>query len=411
MKYRRLFQAVLLASFFLATSAAEAQTGVVWYLSNTSGMALRPAPSRIVALRSEYSLAMSIITLRQLPEILKPYYDDEFPIDFRILYEKGKPTRQQWVFRGGRGRSRLSAVAVIKEVSSVKGESTLGYIEDENLHFAFIERYDEDGLLVMERLFADDDSSETTSEYFYEEGTLASAETRMFRLLLPKAVGEAESEEEEAADAAPGELVQADYYTDYYKYTRPGSIRAVERIFHRETVGAETATAAALTPLPRTVFPALRPHPDLDPNFVKPSAANNSTFIAEAIAESPVLETVAKIVYDTDTRGRVLKESHYAEDGTSAGEVETTWEGDRIARIALRTFGGEWVAADEKVTEYEYDAGGDRILERNINNGALERTVRKEGAQEIEELYMDGRIVLRATWEGDHKVKEERVRD
>jgi hypothetical protein len=65
---------------------------------------------------------------------------------------------------------------------------------------------------------------------------------------------------------------------------------------------------------------------------------------------------------------------------------------------------------DERLTEYEYDSAGDRMLERNFNRGILERTVRSTGNRDIEELYMNGRIVLRAVWEDGRKISEERIR-
>jgi hypothetical protein len=40
----------------------------------------------------------------------------------------------------------------------------------------------------------------------------------------------------------------------------------------------------------------------------------------------------------------------------------------------------------------------------------LERTVRRDGEQEIEELYMNGEVALRAVWIEGRKVSEEPVR-
>jgi hypothetical protein len=110
------------------------------------------------------------------------------------------------------------------------------------------------------------------------------------------------------------------------------------------------------------------------------------------------------VIYTTDDRGRVLSETRRDEAGEILGEMRNTWSADRLTRI-------HWTAGDdERVTEYEYNAAGDRVLERNINKGVLERVVRTTGNQEIEELYMDGQVVLRATWEKGRKVSEERVR-
>jgi hypothetical protein len=61
------------------------------------------------------------------------------------------------------------------------------------------------------------------------------------------------------------------------------------------------------------------------------------------------------------------------------------------------------------VSEYEYDSNSNVILERNFRNGVLERVVRTEGNREIEELYLNNFIVLRAVYEDGRKISETRV--
>jgi len=66
--------------------------------------------------------------------------------------------------------------------------------------------------------------------------------------------------------------------------------------------------------------------------------------------------------------------------------------------------------SDERLVEYEYDNEGSRISERNYRNGLLERTVTFSGSREVEEIYMSGRLILRAIWEDGVRISEERIR-
>jgi hypothetical protein len=86
------------------------------------------------------------------------------------------------------------------------------------------------------------------------------------------------------------------------------------------------------------------------------------------------------------------------------GEMKNTWSQDRLLSV-------HWTSGDDdRLTEYEYDGGGDRILERNYSKGLLERIVKQEGDREVEEIYMNNRIILRAIWEDGRKISEERIR-
>ncbi|MDR2111105.1 MAG: hypothetical protein LBP32_07340, partial [Spirochaetaceae bacterium] len=100
-----------------------------------------------------------------------------------------------------------------------------------------------------------------------------------------------------------------------------------------------------------------------------------------------------------------LREVRRDEEGNILGEMTNTWDGDRLSSV-------RWVSGeDERVSEYEYDGEGDRIIERNYHQGVLERVVRREGDREVEELYMNGTVILRAFWGKDgRKISEERVR-
>jgi hypothetical protein len=236
----------------------------------------------------------------------------------------------------------------------------------------FIEMYDENGLLSEEHRI-DMEGVDRISVYIYNKQFLIRAETR---IKTPP------SEEAE-------ETVE-DYCTDYYRYSRSYSLRSVERVFH-QTQG-ESAEPVRLS------FPHMILGNAKNFDFVRPGSAYGSDFFEDILTDS-----ASRILYATDERGRILTETRRDEEGTVIGELRNTWSGDRLASVL-------WVSGeDERLTEYEYNSDGDRVLERNFNKGVLERTIRQEGEQEIEELYMDGRVILRAIWENGRKVSETRV--
>jgi len=109
-------------------------------------------------------------------------------------------------------------------------------------------------------------------------------------------------------------------------------------------------------------------------------------------------------VYETDARGRVLVQTMFDDDGEVIWVITNVWSDDRIT--AIHRVEGD----DEKITEYEYDSDGDRIVQRDINNGEIERIIRTDGNREVEELFMNGNVILRATWEDGIKISEEMVR-
>ncbi|MDR3145290.1 MAG: hypothetical protein LBU21_03355, partial [Treponema sp.] len=193
-------------------------------------------------------------------------------------------------------------------------------------------------------------------------------------------------ETEEAAETLE------DYCTDYYRYTRSYSLRSVERVFHPVAARVPGDERVRLS-FPHMILGAAK-----DTDFVRPGSAFGSDFF-----EDVLLDSVSRVLYTTDDRGRVITETRRDEEGNVIGELRNTWSGDRLIRVAWKS--GE----DERVTEYEYDGEGDRILERNINRGQLERTIRREGERDVEELYINGKVILRAIWEDGRKISEVRV--
>jgi hypothetical protein len=372
----------------------------VWYISNPAGMAVSPSPSRLAALRQKNCLALAVVAADTLPPVLAEYYKPQLKIDFRTLFENGKPIREQWIFRDEKGSSFVVAVAVVEQ----NAESSI----------AFIESYNEDGFIEEERLF---DEKETQIKYFYKGQILTRTETRIWEQ-IEKPLDEvqpieAQDAEGETAEVQPArevefETVETTVYTDYYRYSTSASLRAVERVFQK----GSPDTARFLV-----AFPPIRLRQEIDPSFVKPASTNHSTFLAGGVPASNAL-------YTTDTRGRVLAETYRDEKSGALVEMKNIWVGDRISAVEQKFFEkpqdedetaeddlekrGEVI--DEKRIEYEYNSAGDRVLEKDYNNGTLERTVQRNGDREIEEIYLEGKVVLRVFWEGNRKIKEERVK-
>jgi hypothetical protein len=370
--FKRSFRAILLfllASVFGNLAAAQGvdvsfQPPLRWYRSNASGMELEYIPSGIVALGNEYSLSIGIISSGELPIFLLPLYDTSFIVESRVLYHNREPYRQQWIFRDRRGITRVNASGEFGQNSGVEMSG-------------FIDIYDEGHSLISERRFID--GTEIFTFYDYSEGLLVKAETWMYTL---------------------GQILEASIHrnnmkdtpaiTDYYRYTRSFSLRAIERVFHQ---GYDESL------MDRITFPAINPGVSREIEFQNPGLALSTEFLEDVITAP-----LSRIIYTTDSRGRVLVEAMLDENGEVLGELRNTWTGDRLDSVLWKS------GDDERLTEYEYDSNGDRIFERNLNNGILERTVRTTGNRDIEELYMDGRVVLRALWEDGRKISEERVR-
>jgi hypothetical protein len=133
--------------------------------------------------------------------------------------------------------------------------------------------------------------------------------------------------------------------------------------------------------------------------FVNPGIAYSPEFLQDVIVPEG-----GRVIYTTDSRGRVLAEQRLDEAENVIAEIRNTWSADRL--LSVRYTAGD----DERLTEYEYDEDGSRTLERNYNNGALERVVRSDKEKDVEELFMNGELILRAVWEEGRKISEERVR-
>jgi antitoxin component YwqK of YwqJK toxin-antitoxin module len=391
-------------------------------------MALEEIASRIAALRNEYALGLDYIPAGELPKILVPYYEEPWRVEIHVLYKNGDESRRQWIFRDPEGMSRLVAVfdqdllnppadettpaadgeesggneaaagaaetegpaematsaaeaEVPAEMASGTAEAETGTPETETAELAavseppgriltgFIELYNEEGRIIREYLFLDG-GEENITEYVYRSQRLVRAEMR--RKILND-----------------GEEEIVPVLTDLYRYSRSASLRAVERTYHE---GAETSPVFLR-------FPHMILDAAAEDNFISPGRSYGTEFPGDHF-----IGTDYRIVYTTDERGRVLTETRMDGDGNTIGELKNTWSGDRLVSVSQKN------GDEERLTEYTYDSGGNRIMERNYRNGSLERVVRMDDGKEVEELYMNGTIILRAIWEDGRKISEERVR-
>jgi YD repeat-containing protein len=355
-----------------------------WFRSNAGGMAIEELSSRLGALSNKYALLIDYVSSDELDPRLLPFYKDEYIIEIRILYKEKKESRKQWLLRDKDGNTRINAVFRLIEENpdepALAGTET-GEADDilsdgamasddkkpeDKTPGGFIEVFNENGRISRDySLF--EDSSEILTAYFYSGSALIKAETQT-----------------KDADS----LEYRKTLTDNYRYNRSYSLRYVERVFHE----------FGIQPV-RLVFPGRVLDAANEKNFLK----ERLTFTSDFLGGYPV-DAGFRVVYDTDSKGRVVGEILYNGKNEVVWTMKNTWAGDRIIAI-LKTEDG-----DERLIEFDYDGSGNRIAERDIRNGILERKVLINGGKETEELYMDGVLALRAFWEDGRKISEERVR-
>ena len=329
-----------------------------WFRSNAGGLAIEEMPSRLSALRHEYSLAVDFAYREELPNELISFYDDDKDyIEVRFLYEKGIQSRTQWIFRDINAKQRL--VAVFSEMEDRTG---------------FIEKYDETGLLEVEYGFLEDDKKNKT-EYVFNN-----------KMLTTSSVYEWEEND--------GEYEYILSYIDTFMYNRSMFLRGIERKYYKDGELSFDNEPVRLT-LPSSIKSAID-----DKLFME--ARYNS--LPEFFGAS-VIRKDFKMVYRTDDRNRILAQTLYDEEDEVVWTIVNTWTGDRIT-TTVKTEGDIVMTAS-----YEYDSGGRIVRESNSRNGILERVVRVDGNNEIEELYLDNVIVLRAVWEDGRKISETRIRN
>lgn len=379
------FPGFFLTALLLCASAFSQE----WYLSNPSGLALERSPSKITALHADWSVSVEQVEESAVPDMLRPYYETGFSIELRVLYERGKPVRRQWIFRSG-SVTRLNASMPVEERREDKTDSAedeanqtedgtggaedgTGQPEDKadqpeakTAHgegrLPFIELYSPEYLLT--ELFQIRASGERYStRYRYSGGVLVGSETTL--------------------DGEP-------LWRDEYRYTRNYKLRGVERRYAEQEVTEESARLVQLRFPPRG-FSFISPDSPYD--YRLRTGALRDVFMTEA----------ATVRYSTDGQGRVTHEEHLDKDGKQIASLANEWSEERLLSVTWSSGG-----VSGKV-EFDYAPDGENEGERNYRNGVLERKVTKDGNREIEELYRNGAPILRAVWEDGRKITEERL--
>ena len=379
-----------------------------WFRSNSGGMPLEEMRSRITALRGQYALLIDFTNSFDLPEYLLNFFDKKYFIEVRTLYKDGIEDRTQWIFRDENYGVRLNAVlfdaaqdtdSENKEAAPADKAETNVEVEAVNIAeetkiiaakagkrepaSGFIEIYDDKYHLTGEYRYSGN-GEKSKIVYLYNGGIKTTAQAMLW-------------------DENEKKYIQT--HTDYYRYNRSSFLRAVERVFLTD----QRITSADNVIADNKVA---------DDNVVKVSfpqnilaAARGRFFKGERFNAYPdffgdlfVLKD-SKIIYTTDDHGRVLEQTliNNDEEQTIVWKIANTWSNDRIVKVTKTE--GETVL----MAEYVYNKSGDRVLERNIKDGVLERVVRSEGKTDIEELYLDNKVVLKAVWEDGRKISESRI--
>jgi hypothetical protein len=347
-----------------------------WFRSNAGGMALEEMPTRLSALRCEYALLIDFISRNELPDYLLMYYNENFFIENRTLFRKAEETRKQWIFRDRNGNTRF--IAVFTEPKEENGTIPARY--------GFIEIYDGNYSLSCEYKYYDDGSILKT-EYFYKDGIIIKAEYSNWEKTTAANI----SYDKEEINYTQGEYTLK--YTDIYRYNRSFYLRSVERIYHQNEVINLSQNNFNI------VFPQRIHDTTRKENFMAEQLSPHPDFFGDLLVSKD-----DKILFTTDERGKIVTQTLTGDDGTVIWEINNKWSRDRILSIIKKEKG------IELLTEFEYDSGGKRIIERNYRNGELERIVRTENNIDIEELYIDNAVVLRAVWEDGRKKSETRIR-
>ncbi|MCL2374324.1 MAG: hypothetical protein FWC65_03675, partial [Treponema sp.] len=252
-------------------AAAVLPPPVRWYRSNAAGMALERIPSRLVALRSQYSLSVETVPPAEIPEILLPYHDSAYHVELRTLFREAQAFRRQWIFRDSRGIAAL--------VSSGSACFFGGEPSEDEPYAGFIEFRNPEGAIVRERLFQED-FSQWEFRFSFEGNILRSSEAWF-----------------KEAPAEFGDTIPAFalLHTDFYRYSRAGSLRAIDRVFHEGT-GQD-----------RVFFP----RPGLAAAFDRETGEMGTVavfYTPQFILNAISVQYGARVSYSLDVRGRLLSE-------------------------------------------------------------------------------------------------------
>ncbi|WP_461246948.1 hypothetical protein [Treponema sp. R6D11] len=364
-----------------------------WFRSNSAGMALEEISSRFKALRYQYALAINYVSDEEIPEYLLPYFNESYYAEVRILYKNGEQTRTQWIFKDENANTRLNAVLFEPE-PEIETEQTAQKITEEETEVAQEkdEEEQENGeeKIVIEKDVKNrkgfieifDENYFLTSEYkFYEDGKVEKTEYALKDNLLVTA---------EYSISLKNDNNFKETYTDYYRYNRSFSLRNIERIF-KDEISLTPATVS----FPRRIMDSIKSGIMLNERInLYPDFFGNIS-----------VSDGYKMNFNIDDKGRILGQTLYDEENKLIWTIQNTWKDNRIVST-VKTEGETILSA-----EYGYNRDGEMTQEKNFKNGVLERVVLIEGDTEIEELYMNNAVVLRAVWEDGRKISETRVRN
>ena len=346
-----------------------------WFKSNAGGLAIKEIKSRIIALRNEYALSMDSAASDELPAYLLPYYNEEYDIEVRTFYKNGAQIRTQWLFRDINGRTRFNAV--ILETSEEKTVKAAREDEEDRVVVTqkkegFIEIFDDKSNLAVEYGYLKDGNA-TRIDFIYNDNLLISA------VFYKKQQDENDSK-----------FIKI--FADLYGYNRSRALRTIERVFYVDIKADEND-------LVKISFPRNIRETSGDEFFVNERINLYPDFFGDVY-----IENNSRIIFDVDNRGRILKQTLFDEENEMIWVITNTWQNNRIV-LTTKTQGDLTLTA-----EFQYNREGERISERNLKNGILERSVKAEGGLEIEELYINNVVVLRAVWEDGRKISETRMR-
>jgi len=337
-----------------------------WFKSNQGGMILEEIPDQHTALHNEYALVVYYTQKNRLPENLLPFYNNDFFIEVRTLYKNSEVTRTQWIFRDIKGITRF--LAVFAEPSKSASSQ-----DDKKNHLSgFMEIYDGNSFVTSEYRFSND-GSRSRIDYKYNDGMLITSNFFSW-------------------EEGPTGGKYIEVYADFLRYNRDLFLRYVERVYYQERK-ISFANEQLRFSFPRQLKDAAQPQ-----DLVSEKVNSYPEFFGDVI-----IQKNEKIVYTTDERSRILSQTLYDDGGNVVWVIRNTWLNGRIVST-LKTENGT-----ESLAEYEYDSGGNRVLEKNYKNGVLERVVRTEGNTDIEDLYYNNVAVLRAVWKDGRKISETRI--
>lgn len=370
--FRAPLAAALAAWICLGAQAQAPETDAArWFESDGAGIAYRSIPEA-AALRAEWALR-----IRPLAERIEGV--PAASVEEKTLYERGAERR--------RTLTAVDPAGAVRYVETVESDGARR-----------IERYDVLRRLVEERSSGIDGEGETV-RYSWAGSRLSQAAAY--------------------AVAADGSVGEEAIWTDTYRYLRSGSLLSVTRepeesVFVQRTDRAvprylETRSSDGTSM--RTTYDAGGRATEVlryDPDGASAPAAETVVYGDGGKRGGPsvtvVKEGEATVETARNEAGRVIRETRYGADKTVLDETLTEWTNDRIKTVKISS------GALERRIEYGYDKDGRRVSEKNYRNGKLERAVRMDGSEEVEELYRNGAVVLRSYYEGGALVREERVR-